>query len=466
MERSYPRFRNIEFADEYHNYLIYKEFYEYTKNLKPTRKFNYLSGYFKELIFSFLKLETQHKIFWLNKRLRKFMFYSPLRKYICRFILCKFYDFRETIFRILEVKSGRIACWAEGQIYLMGIKDFQRYYNTHHLDYDDYYDNYYNKKYDKKYHKGVDIKDFYVQRFDLHETFPNKFDSYSNHLSNPITHNTEIIFTDGDSELRIWDQDFNLTQTFSDSSAITCLCNISYNKFAVGLKSGEVKVYDFNEKFEVYDVKQFECHSKALNCLVYLTKYQFLLSASQDKTINLLSLPKEKSISVHKKINDFYISLVSMGDDQVAGGCFSGLIEIFRVKGDGTVEVINSIGDFAYDYICTRIEEFEKLNLNEKDEKDEKNEKIEIKIKNSVEDFNSFMEHNMHKTGVFLNYFGDNLLVGYQPYNCCFKIWNLRNNKCYFNGEERREIIRLIITGDKEIITLTSERVNLWKIKL
>jgi len=211
------------------------------EKLFSTNSFEPLNFNLKSIIFSFLIASDQRKIYWSNKKLRKYLPDSSLaininsfkkRSSFHKFGNYKIDEFRNTLekfvslerlvnaqsakesgvdlqekietFRsfftvvgMLELTDGRIACLTKKFIIFLKTKN-----------------------------QIIEIESF------LGIDLPSK-NQYLNTC--PCHHDDQILFTDGDQNLIFWDKNFNPTGEFSLKHQISSICNISQSDFAVGI---------------------------------------------------------------------------------------------------------------------------------------------------------------------------------------------------------------------------------------
>jgi WD40 repeat protein len=271
-----------------------------------TKKFLVLNFNLKKIIFSFLALEDQRSIYWLNKKLRELLPDSALKINVNRLSKCSFYQYDSYTCGILEIQEGAISCFTTEGIKLFKIvKPGIEYSEREHLE--------------------------------LTRSFPLKIHNYTFPIKQG---NGNIVYRSDPSELTISDGKFNLIQNFKESDLICSLCNISDVSFALGLANGSVKIYTRNQSS--YEVTEYNHHSNGVYILLYLPKQNFLLTGACDKVINVLSLTEGKLIKRLTGHCNGLSSFLSLSDDTFASASF-GVIKIWSMKNAKTDESIECV---------------------------------------------------------------------------------------------------------------------------
>jgi WD40 repeat protein len=346
------------------------------ENNTTTEKFVTLNFNLKKIIFSFLDRHVQSKIFWLNKKLRPLLPDSPLMINIDKLRKISSYELEGGIYGILEFTQSMISCFST---------------------------------------KGMKLLNLYNNSLELTKSLPLDFSYYTFAIEQE---NEVIIYRSGPFELTSCDKDFNLISKYKDTLWICSLYKISKLSFAIGLRNGTIKVFSANSKNKNYDVvKQCKYHSDDVNCLLYLPKYDYLLSGSSDKTINIITLSEGKLIK--RLIGHSYAvySLISLNDETFASSS-KGEIKILSIKEDTSIECIKTI-----------------------------------------------YTHEETINSIYLYNLGNEFMVSKS--NKEFKIWDVRTYECMKTYKEDSVIYNLIVIKDNNIITGTgNKKVNLWKIKL
>lgn len=294
--------------------------------------------------------------------------------------LCSF-KLENTCMGILELAEGTLACWTSGSINMIK-------FNPNN------------------------------QSLETVKTLPFKTPKGWGFIS-PIQVEDKIVFTNGRKEIRIWDKDFNLTQSIRESNIIYSLCSISPSSFAVGVEKGPVKIYSRNVDTKIFQLdKEFKDHSDNVYCVLYVNKHDFLLSGSSDKTINVFKLTEGKSIKKITEHNKSVFSLISIDEDTFANSSFDGIIKIWFINADSTIECVNIIQAYNED------------------------------------------------SSVYIKLLANDLIMSYLIDKNEFKILNLKTNK-EKNYTDDSGIIRMIVTKNNSFlfITYTSDKkLNVWRI--
>jgi WD40 repeat protein len=331
------------------------------------------------MIFSFLNRQDQRTIYWLNKKLRNLLPDSALKMNIDNFKKFSSYQLESQLMGILELSDGTIACWT--------MKDIKLLYINHNNNLEI-------------------IKSLPIHMKSYCESYPIQFE------------NGDIMFISDDKEITQCEKGFNLIETYEEFENISSLCKISELSFAIGMINGKVKIYTRNEntkKFEMY--KDYQCHSKGVYCLLYLPKQNYLLSGSGtgDKTINVLSLSEGKSIQTLTGHTKWATSLISLNDKTFASGSRNGVIKIWSIKEDSTIECIST-------------------------------------IKSPENRYNSILLQNLSKE-FMVSMSGIEL-----------KIWDVKTYECINTFIEDSLIRFNVCTKNLDILSITDDKkVNLWK---
>jgi WD40 repeat protein len=345
------------------------------EELASTNNFLIINFNLKKIIFSFLNRQDQRTIYWMNKKLRNILPDSALTINMNSLRKYSSYQLDSKPRGVLELSDGTISCYTEEGIKLLKINN--------------------------------------NNKLELIKTLP--IECYYN--THPVLfENEDIIFISGWSELRICNKDFNLIETYKESNGIMSLCNISELSFAVGMYGGIIKVYTRNGNTQKYEVKEYECHSRYVLSLLYLPKQNYLLSGSFNSTINVLSLSEGKSIEKLYGPNNTVTSLLSLNDETFACGSYEGVIKIWSIKADTSIECIRTL---------------------------------------------EAPEGRLY--GIYLNLLGNDLMLSRSRCEC--KIWDVKTYKCIKTFYEDSFINKMIVTKNQNIITETQDnKVNMWKI--
>lgn len=341
-----------------------------------TTKFLTLNFNLKKIILSFLDILDQRNIYWYNKYLRKLLPDSPM-KINLHTLKKKFsYVFNIKILGLLELNDGFISCWTSEKLELL----------------------------------NFNLK---INCLELSLSLPVRC---LNGETKPIQQiNGNLIYGDGNI-LIIRDKDFNLIERFRESTFISSICSISEISFAIGLIDKTAKIYTKNLDTNKYEIEEFIYHSNPVTCLLYIPEYDYLLTGSNDTTINVLDLSTHKII---KKLTDhtgYVSSLLLLKSQSFASCCRKGEIKIWSIT-------------------------------------------PEIKCIKTI-----FAHENCEKN-IFINLLEKDLIISRSSE--IIKIWDLKNYNCLQTYKEDSSIRRLIITKNDNIITATNDdKVNIWQIKL
>jgi WD40 repeat protein len=339
-------------------------------------KFEILNFNLKKIIFSFLNRRDQKTIYWMNKKLRKLLPDSALKINIDNFRKCCSYTFKRITRSLLELNDGTIACFTLKNLKLLKITNDNNLEKIKTLPFQCYY-----------------------------KACPLMFE------------NGEIIFVSEMKELTFLNKDFNLIEKYKESDDIYLLCKISEQSFAVAIRDGKIKIYSKNQitqKYEKYEI--FNCHPNRVFSLLYLPKPNYLLSSSEDETINVFSLSEGKSIQTLTDHNHTVYSLISLSDTTFASASHDDEIKFWSIKEDNSIECIRTLE--AY--------------------------------KESSHYF-------------YLNNFGSDVMVSRLKSE--FSIWDVNTYECIKTYKENSYIESLIVTKDQKIVTATNDnKVNLWKV--
>lgn len=189
------------------------------------------------------------------------------------------------------------------------------------------------------------------------------------------------------------------------------LCNLPDLSFACGFSDGKIKIYSRNSDTQKYEVtNEYNKHrTRPVADILYFPQQKYLLSGSSSQTIDVYSLSQGESIQ-------------TIYDD-----CCSSL----RAIDDSTFVSAN---------------------------------KKEIKFWSLKSEFECIKTINAHENDrwIRLSLLGNDLLVSKSGDE--FKIWDIKNYECLKTFKEDSTIKQLIVTKNKDIITLTQDsKVNVWK---
>lgn len=359
-----------------------------------TMKFAQLNFNLKKIIFEFLNINDLKGIYWTRKELRSLLKATPLSINISSFKKRATHQFEyDRLFGILNLSDDTIAFWTEDSIILLKYNEKEINPSTEVI-----------KSFPFEYNNSLYMCIFPIQ------------------LKDPTNINTDtstdIIFTDGQNELKIFDKNFKLIDTYYELNTIISLCIISSCSFAVGLSDGSVKIYFRNEKkYQVH--RKYNCYKCPVNCILYLPKQDFILFCIY-KYIEVFNLKHSKHIVTLDQHNHELSSIIQMNDNIFVSVSSDGEIKFWCIKSEKNyiIECINTIK--AYE----------------------------------------------QKSLVFLYVLGDEYIVSRQFKKREFKIWDVKNYKCINTYKEESYIKRLIVTKNNNIITGTflDRKVNVWKI--
>lgn len=350
-----------------------------------TLNFSQLNFNLKRIVFSFLEPEDQRKIYWSNKALRPLLSNSSLTINIKSLKKRSSFQLDDNMRDMLELSDGNIACWTSEGIYVF------KYYMENS-----------SSTYSLKVVKKIPclILSFYMYLF-------------------PIHHNSNIIFTDGFKDLKIFDEDFNCIEILQVHDFIRSVCNISHSSFAVGSYDGCIIIYTRKDDSQKYQVKIHKLHRDTVYSLLYLPKYDLLLSGSSDKTINVFEMSNEKSIRSLTNHNHFITSLILMKNDNgFASASYDGEIKFWSIT-----------------------EEDLKLN------------KIGIECIMTIKAYEN-------KCSVRLHLLGEKHLVSYQENkeNNEFKIWNSNSYELVKKYNQESRFGKLIVCKNNSIFIATCDK--------
>lgn len=369
---------------------------------KSTKKFVLLNFNLKKIIFSYLEVIDQKKIYWLNKKLRPLLPDSPVAINILKLNKTCSYKFDSTIYGLLELQDLQgetLKCWITNGIRLLKFNRYslgkKSFLNTL-----------------KSYFKS----NVSPTHLELIRSVPMQTEgwTYSIQQENGNMIFGSYIF------LRIFDKNFKLIENFEESNNIYALCNISDLTFAVALVDGIIKIYSKNLHTQKYEVKEYKFHSFRIWSLIYLPKFDYLLSGSYDLTIHVFSLSQEKSIARLRGHSRGVYSLIALTEDMFASGSYSE-IKIWSIEEDASIECIYTI----------------------------------------------ITHENLDC--ISLHLLGSNYMIS----SACneFKIWSVKNwddletLECLKTYNEDSNIKKLIVTKNGNIITSTSDKkVNVWQL--
>jgi WD40 repeat protein len=261
------------------------------------------------------------------------------------------------------------------------------------------------------------LKYINTECLELVKKFP--FQSVDN--THPIQHNDNIIYTFCH-ELKICDKEFNIIEIFNESSNIYSLCNISKFSFAFGLANGKIKIYTRNPDTHKYKVKEYKLDTTHIMSLLYLPKLHFLLYGSIDGSIKVLCLSNGNVVQKLRGHTICTSSLVSINDITFASGSRNGEIKIW------------SIVDKSFFKLIKRIKAHQKSKF------------YNLHIQPLGKDFIVSKSDHTNKNGKE------------------FKIWDLKTYKYINRYKEDSNIQNLIVTKNKNIITVLNNKLNIWKI--
>lgn len=377
-------------------------------NLTPisTTKFYYVNFNLKRIIFSYLKTDHQRKIYWLNKKLRHLLPESSYKINIKSLKIKSRYTniFESDIGYILELNNGNFAFWSKCKIYLIRINN---------------------------QNQSLEIIREYPCKTSCFYTSLSPIELYD---SQNESHNC-IILSDGNKELRLWDRDFNLVQTFKQEEIVYSLCSISLSKclleparsFALGIDLGIIKIYSRKniQEFELYKV--YQSHTLGINCLLFVRKYDLLFSGAYDETINVYDLMEDKNLCKLTEHKTFICGIIYF-EDMLASISQDGEIKIWTINQESNEILIDNKN---FDFVCI----------------------------NTIKAYDYDVDQ-----WIYLNHIGIDFMISYQDYSNEFKIWDLKTLECVKDFKDSK-IKYLNITKNKCIIISTwDNKINIWGI--
>lgn len=351
-----------------------------------TEKFHTLDRNLKKIILSFLDRHHQRIIYWHNKKLRPLLPDYPLRINIDNIKKYCSFNLDSNVVKILEINDGIISCF---------------------------------------YNQCIQHFNIVGDKQELIETFQ-KGCSFSGNCVQQEDGN--IIFLSGKNNyLHIYDKDYKkIVENFQELENIWSICNLSGNSFALGLQDGNIKIYSRNPSSKKYEFKEYQNHACEVTSLVYLPKNNFLLSFSEDISLNVYNLTLEITI---KSIVDYssVTSIISINDDTFASASYKNLKiwSIKSIKSDTCIECIKTI-DIHEEQINPMYDQYDIL---------------------------------LYLLGK------DFIVIRNRAIDDEFKIFDLKNYEFIKCLKEDSNIITLIITKNNSIITGTDDnKLNVWKI--
>lgn len=370
------------------------------ENKTSTTKFMLLNSNLKRIVFSFLETKDQRVIYFLNKKFKNLLTDSAVKININTFKKRLSYDLNEEALNLIELSEGKIACWTKQGIILL------------------------------KYNKDG---------FNLIKKLP--FESIDN--ISPILSNQNVIFSFC-SELKIFDGEFNLIQSFKESSntngdnTIYSLCNISETSFATGLADGTLKIYTRIYDSQKYDFKKYKLDGLThVMSLTYLPKFNVLALGLFHGKIKIFSLSKGKIIQHIRGHTQCVSCLIPIDDITFASSSRNGQIKIWsKLESLYCFKLIKMIkacskSKFANLYIH--------LLAND----------LLVAKSEDIEHDKSFYKYKSIK--IF------DLKPKYGPYfkeNYPIKV---------LNEDYTKKIDKVLVSSNNNIITFTNKTINIWK---
>ena len=172
-------------------------------------------------------------------------------------------------------------------------------------------------------------------------------DNYSNGVRDLcLTYSGNLIASYGnlsDSNFKIFNIEENSFRKIGEIYGygfFTKIIQMKFNNYiATGCMDHTIKIYDINKsKKELFTLTG---HKNVISSILEIKENNYLVSASQDKTLKFWDLESMKQIH---SIDDIYCvrkdCLVQINYNQIAIGCFPGLIKIISVN---NFEILNSI---------------------------------------------------------------------------------------------------------------------------
>lgn len=199
---------------------------------------------------------------------------------------------------------------------------------------------------------GIRLLKIKRDKLKLVKTFP----IVINFVGCAIQQKENIIFKSKICELSIFDRSYKLIQfiSFNDEGTVEVLCSLSEIRFALGLSKGTIKIYNRNLNNKQYEITNEYRHdsNSTLNCLLYLSKKNYLVSNSYDHFLRIYNLNEKKLIVKHrayannsKPIYETIIgSLIQINDETFISGEWRE-IRIWSIKNimQGNIECIKTI---------------------------------------------------------------------------------------------------------------------------
>lgn len=258
-------------------------------SINSFEKFMNLNFNLRKIIFSFLNLNAQRKIYWLNKKLRPLLPDSPFKINITFLKKTYTYNFEGNLWGFLETEESSLICFTT---------------------------------------QAIKLVKFGRENIDITTNLP--LNSGYHYLSPVMQENGNIIVATGH-DLLIADKNFSLIQFFVQTYWIIILAKLSENSFAIGNEDGTIKIYKLNSSTQKYEEKEYNYHSQVVVSILYLPKQNYLLSSSWDKTIKVLDLYKEKQITILFDHDCTVSSLISLNDKTFASSS-KGVIKIWSIE--------------------------------------------------------------------------------------------------------------------------------------
>jgi WD40 repeat protein len=100
-----------------------------------------------------------------------------------------------------------------------------------------------------------------------------------------------------------------------------------------------VKIYTLNDKTQNYDEKELKVHACIIRCILYIPKFDYLVTGSSDKTIKVISLANQQQHKTLEGHSYVISSLLLLSNDRFASGGFTE-IKIWSIKENTNIDCI------------------------------------------------------------------------------------------------------------------------------
>ncbi|KAG0022510.1 hypothetical protein BGZ80_000081 [Entomortierella chlamydospora] len=126
-----------------------------------------------------------------------------------------------------------------------------------------------------------------------------------------------------------------------ESRAEICVCSPNGKTYAVGLWSGDISLYDTHDTSKWRFIGQLTGHSKKINCLVFSSTSNRILTGSSDTTVRLWDADNSQCIRTFEGCDNEVVSVAySPKGDRVASGSGDKTIRVWNVDTDDYVYVL------------------------------------------------------------------------------------------------------------------------------